>query len=378
MKKIIPVFKPLIEKEEITAAISTLEEGWLGMGRNVKQFEDAVAQVCDFNPDDDRHVVAVSTGHAALHLSLLLMGIRPGDEVITPSFNNAADFQAIRACGAEPVFVDISEKTLCIETSKVEELITKKTKCIIAMDYDIFVCDHDALNKISRAYGIPVLHDAAHSFGSYYKNRPTGNQHDYTMFSFDPVKTITCIDGGAIIVKGRDKVEQLHAKRLIGMTQPAAQMYTNSRAWTYDIKELGFRYHMANLHAAIGVAQIKKIIKIRSTRQKTCEAYYDKLSEIKAIHSPLGRFKKVNPFLYYIRVLDGRREELRAYMKSRGVDTGIHWQAGHSFSYFKNCRRGPLDITERITDEIVSLPLHSKKKKTDFDKVVKTVKEFYA
>ena len=378
MKKTIPVFKPLIEKEEITAAISTLEEGWLGMGRNVKQFEDAVAQVCDFNPDDDRHVVAVSTGHAALHLSLLLMGIRPGDEVITPSFNNAADFQAIRACGAEPVFVDISEKTLCIETSKVEELITKKTKCIIAMDYDIFVCDHDALNKISRAYGIPVLHDAAHSFGSYYKNRPTGNQHDYTMFSFDPVKTITCIDGGAIIVKGRDKVEQLHAKRLIGMTQPAAQMYTNSRAWTYDIKELGFRYHMANLHAAIGVAQIKKIIKIRSTRQKTCEAYYDKLSEIKAIHSPLGSFKEVNPFLYYIRVLDGRREELRAYMKSRGVDTGIHWQAGHSFSYFKNCRRGPLDITERITDEIVSLPLHSKMKKTDFNRVVKTVKEFYA
>jgi len=377
MQKQVPVFKPLIEKEELKAAVNSLKEGWLGMGRNVKEFEDAVAKVCDLHPDDDRHVIAVSTGHAALHLSLLLMGVGPGDEVITPSFNNAADFQAIRACGAEPVFVDIAEETLCIDTSKVEELITKKTKCIIAMDYDICICNHDALNKISRDYSIPVLHDAAHSFGSYYKSKPIGNQHDYTMFSFDPVKTITCIDGGAILVKGREKVEKLHAKRLIGMTQPASRMYTNSRAWTYDIKELGFRYHMANLHASIGVAQINKLNEIRSSRQKICEMYYDKLSKINAIHSPFGNFEEVNPFLYYIRVLDGSREELRAHMASEGVDTGIHWQAGHCFSYFKKCRRGPLDITEKIVEEIMSLPLHSKMQIKDFNKVIKTVKNFY-
>ena len=90
---------------------------------------------------------------------------------------------------------------------------------------------------------------------------PIGNHHQYTMFSFDPVKTITCIDGGAIVVNGEDAVKRLQAKRLIGMTQPAAQMYTNSRAWTYDMEELGFRYHMANLHAAIGVSQIKKLMR---------------------------------------------------------------------------------------------------------------------
>ena len=172
----IPVFKPLIEKEEIAAAVESLELGWLGMGSYVKQFEDAVARVCQFLPDDDRHVVAVSTGHAALHLSLLMIGVGPGDEVITPSFNNAADFQAIRACGAEPVFVDINESTLCIDVDKVEELITEKTKCIVAMDYDIFICDHDKLSNICSRTGIPVLHDA-HSFGSGYKGRPIGNQH---------------------------------------------------------------------------------------------------------------------------------------------------------------------------------------------------------
>ena len=195
------------------------------MGGYVKQFERAISDVCEFR-QTDRHVVAVSTGHAALHLSLLMMGVGRGDEVITPSFNNAADFQAIRACGAEPVFVDVQRDTLCIDPQKIEELITKKTKCIIAMDYDIFTCDHDALANLSNAFEIPILHDAAHSFGSWYRGTPIGNQHQFTMFSFDPVKTITCIDGGAIVTRGAESVDRLHAKRLIGMTQSAEQMYT--------------------------------------------------------------------------------------------------------------------------------------------------------
>lgn len=372
----IPVFKPLIEKEEIAAAVKSLELGWLGMGSYVKHFEEAVADVCQLGSDNDKHVVAVSTGHAALHLSLLMIGVGPGDEVITPSFNNSADFMAIRACGAEPVFVDIDEHTLCINTNKVEELITNQTKCIIAMDYDIFLCDHDSLKEISRRKGIPILHDAAHSFGSSYKGRPIGNQHQYTIFSFDPVKTITCIDGGAIIVSGEDVVKRLQAKRLIGMTQPAAQMYTNSRAWTYDIEELGFRYHMANLHAAIGVSQISKIEDIRRTRQQACKHYYQELSNLEWIVSPKGEFDSINPFLYYIKILNGQRSELREHMKKCGIDTGIHWQAGHSFSFFRNCRRGSLDVTDRIVEQIISLPLHSKMSKVDIQRVINSIETF--
>ena len=372
----IPVFKPLIEKEEIAAAVESLELGWLGMGSYVMQFEEAVADVCELLPDSNKHVVAVSTGHAALHLSLLMMGAGPGDEVITPSFNNAADFQAIRACGAEPVFVDIDEDTLCIDPSKVEELITEKTKCIIAMDYDIFICDHDSLAALSNRTGIPILHDAAHSFGSSYKGRPIGNQHQYTIFSFDPVKTVTCIDGGAIVVSGEDAVKRLQAKRLIGMTQPAAQMYTNSRAWTYDMEELGFRYHMANLHAAIGVSQVNKIDEIRKTRQQACKRYHEELSGLDWIDAPKGDFDTVNPFLYYIRVLNGKRAELREHMKQFGVDTGIHWQAGHSFSFLKDCRRGALEITDRIVDQILSLPLHSKMSESDIDQVIMSITSF--
>lgn len=372
----IPVFKPLIEDDEIAAAVASLEMGWLGMGSYVKQFEDAIADVCQFQPEDDKYVVAVSTGHAALHLSLLLIGVGPGDEVITPSFNNAADFQAIRACGGEPVFVDVSRDTLCVDPEKIAGLINSRTKCIIAMDYDIYTCDHEAIAEVASQHGIPVLHDAAHSFGSQYKGKPVGNQHDYTMFSFDPVKTITCIDGGAIIVRGKDKVEKLQAMRLIGMTQPAARMYTNSRAWTYDIEGLGFRYHLSNLHAAIGLAQISKIDEIRTTRQKACKRYYSELSNLKFIKAPLGDFDSVNPFLYYIRAPKGSREALREHMNSLGIDSGIHWQAGHSFSYFKECRRGPLDVTEQIVEEIISIPLHSKMSPNDQARVIDSITSF--
>lgn len=374
----VPVFKPLIEVEEIAAAVESLELGWLGMGSYVQEFEKAVEKICQIESDDDSHVVAVSTGHAALHLSLLMMNVGRGDEVITPSFNNAADFQAIRACGADPVFVDIKEETLCIDPDKIEEMITPRTKCIIAMDYDIFVCDHEAIADVAARHGIPVLHDAAHSFGSFYKGRPTGNQHEFTMFSFDPVKTITCIDGGAIVVRGRDNVSRLHAKRLIGMTQPAAQMYTNSRAWTYDIEELGFRYHLANLHAAIGVAQIAKIDDIRSTRQQACKRYYAELSALDWIDAPRGDFDQVNPFLYYVRVLGGRRDKLRAHMKHCGIDTGIHWQAGHSFSFLKDCRRGSLEVTEKIADQILSIPLHSRMSSEDQSRVINSISDFKA
>jgi dTDP-4-amino-4,6-dideoxygalactose transaminase len=374
----VPVFKPLIGKAEIDAAVESLELGWLGMGSYVKKFEDAVTNVCQLKPEEDRHVVAVSTGHAAMHLAFLSMGIGKGDEVITPSFNNVADFQAIRACGAEPVFVDIDDKTLCIDVTKVKELINSRTKCIIGMDYDVFTCDHDALKQISHETNIPILHDAAHSFGSNYKETPIGKQHQYTMFSFDPVKTITCIDGGVIIVKGDKLLKKMHAKRLIGMTQSAKQMYKNERAWSYDVKELGFRYHMPNLHGAIGVSQINKIDEIRKTRQSVCKRYYDNLSKLKWLDAPKGDFDSVNPFLYYVRILNGRRDDLRQHMKTKGVDTGIHWQAGHTFSFLKNCRKGNLDITNKVTEQIISIPLHSKMNNNDVERVIDSITSYNA
>lgn len=370
----IPVFKPLIEQCEIQAAVESLEHGWLGMGASVGKFEESLK---DFIGTDDRHVVAVSTGHAALHLALMLIGLEPGDEVITPSFNNIADFQAILAVGAIPVFCDILEDTLCIDIGKAEMLVGPRTKAVIVMDYDCCLVDHDAVADFAGRHNLRVIHDAAHSLGSFFKGRKIGSFSDICMFSFDPVKTITCIDGGALVVKSHNEVKALHEMRLIGMGQSASVMYGNKRAWTYDVTRLGFRYHMANLHAAIGLAQLNKFSYITKTRREACCRYSDSLVGLPGLILPQSDFKSVTPFLYYIRVLEDKRESLRDFMQKRGIDTGIHWQPGHWFSLFKDYRSGDLSVTDRIGHEILSLPLHSVMDCNAQQSVIMSIQEFY-
>jgi len=369
-----PVFKPAIEQEELDAARKALELGWLGMGGYVGDFE---RQLQSFLGAADRHVVAVSTGHAALHLGLLLAGVGPGDEVITPSFNNAADFQAILATGAEPVFCDIDDDTLCIDLASAERLVSPRTKAVIVMDYDCVLCDHDRVAEFARSHRLRVIHDAAHSFGSKYKGRMIGSFSDIAMFSFDPVKTITCIDGGALVVRTEEEMSRLHEMRLIGMSQPAKVMYTNARAWTYDIKSIGFRYHMANLHAAIGLAQLSKVDRIIESRRASCRYYNRHLGRIAGVTVPKTTFEDISPFLYYIRVPARQRDELRRFLGERGVDTGIHWQPGHWFTLLKNCRRDDLGVTERVGEEILSLPLFAFMSEDTLERVVDGITAFF-
>ena len=225
--------------------------GWLGMGSYVARFEEELQNLV---AGPDRHVVAVSTGHAALHLALMLAGVGEGDEVVTPAFNNIADFQAILATGATPVFCDIADDTLCVDPQSAKDALTSRTRAIIVMDYACSVCQHDELRALAEGHGLRLVHDAAHSLGSYYSGDPVGSFSDITMFSFDPIKTITSIDGGALVVSTEAERDRLHEMRLMGMGQSPSLMYRNERAWTYDVTRLGFRYHMANLHAAIGLA----------------------------------------------------------------------------------------------------------------------------
>ena len=370
----IPVFRPLIEKEELDACREVLELGWLGMGSYVGSFEKAIST---YIKAEKRHVVAVSTGHAALHLALLVMGVGPGDEVITPAFNNIADFQAILAVGAEPVFCDIDENTLCIDLEKAEDLVSGRTKAIIVMDYDCVLCEHSAVADFARNHSLRVLHDAAHSFGSKYCGKPVGSFSDITMFSFDPIKTITCIDGGAIVVRHQDEVDRLHQMRLIGMSQSAKIMYTNPHAWTYDVQEIGFRYHMANLHAAIGLRQLAKIDTISQSRRFACRYYSENLSDVSQISVPKTDFTDITPFLYYIRVPADKRDALRSHLQDRGIDTGIHWQPGHWFTLLENCRRGDLSVTDRVGHEVLSLPLHSMMATSTQDAVIEGIRRFF-
>jgi dTDP-4-amino-4,6-dideoxygalactose transaminase len=374
MPEPIPVFAPLLESEEFDAARDALELGWLGMGSYVAEFEAEIARLLEA---PDRHVAAVSTGHAAIHLALLLAGVGPGDEVITPSFNNIADFQAILATGAEPVLCDVDDRTLCIDVDKAAELVGPATRAVIATDYGCMLCDYGALAEMASRHGLRVVHDAAHSIGSRHEGRPVGSFSDLAMFSFDPVKTITSIDGGALVVQTEEELERVHEMRLIGMGQPAKEMYGNRRAWTYDVQRLGFRYHLSNLHAAIGVAQIAKLPRMAAARVEACLIYKERFADLEDVRVPDTDYADIVPFLYYVRVPAEMRSAFREHLKTQGVDTGIHWQPGHSFSLLRDRRRGDLAVTDRVGQEIVTLPLHSAGDPATAERVVAAVRSYF-
>lgn len=344
------------------------------MGSYVGEFEAEIARVIEA---PDRHVAAVSTGHAALHLALLLAGVGPGDEVITPSFNNVADFQAILATGAEPVLCDVDDRTLCLDVDRAAELVGPRTRAVIATDYACMLCDHAALAELAGRHCLRVVHDAAHSIGSRHDGRAVGSFSDMTTFSFDPVKTVTSIDGGALVVRTAEELERVHEMRLIGMGQRAAEMYGNRRAWTYDVRALGFRYHLANLHAAIGIAQIRKLPRIARARREACRLYDEAFAGLEGVRTPSAAYDDVIPFLYYVRVPAGVRDGLREHLAARGVDTGIHWQPGHDFTLLRDCRRGDLGVTERVGREILTLPLHSDPRPDTVERVTAGVRSFF-
>ena len=367
----IPLFQPLIEQEELKACQEALTSGWLGIGSYmgegsyVYQFEQSIKHVINA---PESYVGAVSTGHAALHLGLLIAGVGAGDEVITASLNNIADFQAILATGATPVFCDIDEATLCIDLNKASELVTQKTKAIIVMDYACHLCDHKQVAAFSQQNNLRVIHDAAHSFGAQYQNQMVGSFSDITMFSFDAAKALTCIDGGALVLNSQKELETLHELRLMGKT---------SGRGSYDIQRLGYRYHLANPHAAIGLAQLAKLPNITESRVAACRYYNDKLSNLLPIVTPKTYFENVNPFLYYIRVPSNQRDDLRRYLKQRRIETGVNWEPGHHFTLFQESFRGDMSVTEQIGREILSLPLHSRMEHRLQDKVINGIVSFF-
>lgn len=354
--KQVPVFKPLLEQAEKDAAVAAIELGWLGMGSYVAEFEKQLSAYLGLK---DRYLAAVNTGHSALHLAMVVANIGPGDEVITPSFNCVSDFQAILQVGATPVLCDIRDDNLTIDVDAAERMVTPRTKAVVIMDYGNGLCDYPAVEAFAARHNLRVIHDAAHSMACRYQGKMVGSFSDITMLSFDPVKTVTCLDGGAIVVRSEEELHRIHELRILGMGQPPAVMYQNKRAWTFHVNDIGFRYHMINMHGAIGLSQLAKIDRISSSRRATCRYYMERFAGIEDLRFPEIDLENVTPFIFYVRVPAEERDAFRTYMHEHGVDTGVHWVPGHSFNLLKDCRMDGLTVTRKAAAEIVTLPLHS-------------------
>jgi dTDP-4-amino-4,6-dideoxygalactose transaminase len=352
------VFKPYLGPETIAAATEALEMGWLGMGSYVARFEEELTSFLELPPE--RRLVAVNTGTSALHLALLGAGVGPGDEVITPSLNNIGDFQAIGMCGARPVFADIRPVDLGIDVASAERVIGPKTKAIIGLHYMGIPCDRKGLYALAEAHDLRVIEDVAHAVGTRDEGHPIGHTGDFACFSFDAIKTLTCIDGGAVVAPSHAEADSMYPARLLGMTQPNDRLYANQRAYAFDVYGQGYRYHLANLHAAIGLTQLRNLPMFIENRRSYSLAYNEALAGLDDVVVPSSSLRDVSVFNYVIRVQRGMRGALAAFLRKHKVETGIHWVPGHRLSWLASCRGADaLPVTDEVGDQILTLPLWS-------------------
>lgn len=368
--KLIPVSRPSIGKEELQEVRKVFESGWLGLGGWVFKFEEELKRILGAE-----NVIAVSTGTHALHLALDAAGIKPGDEVIVPSFTFVASVQAIMMCGAKPVFCDINEDDLNMDAEDAIKRITPQTKAIMPVHYAGQPADMDVIMEVSSSRKIRVIEDAAHAFGSYYKDKKIGSFADLTCFSFDPIKNITCGEGGAIVTSDKEIAELIYKKRILGIDKDTWSRYEHKRDWFYDVTTLGFRYHMSNINAAIGIAQIKKLKRFIARKKEIVRKYDVEFQKIKAIKLLKRDYESCAPFHYVIRVKEDR-EGLRQFLKERKIDSGVHYIPNHLQPFFSKFKV-ELPVTEKIWNEILTLPLYYDMLDEDVAQVIKAVKDFF-
>jgi dTDP-4-amino-4,6-dideoxygalactose transaminase len=370
----IPVFTSQVRADALHDVADSLGDGWLGMGAATKEFEECIAAFLQLS---QRYVCATNTGTSALHLGLLAAEVGNGDEVIAPSFTYVADHQAIAQTGADIVMCDIREDNLGIDCAAAEQLVTPRTKAILPLHYAGLPCDHARVYELADEHGLRVIEDACNAFGSTINGKPIGSFGDIACFSFDAVKIVTSVDGGCVIVNSEQERDRLRRLRFLGIDNDIVERYKNARSWNYDVVDAGFRYHLTNLFASIGIAQLAHAAEYIASRQVVCKRYSDAFAALRGVRVLRRDYSDVSPFIYSLRILDGRRSDLIEFLKLRNIATGIHFLPAHRFSQFAACRRGDMTVTDRVAPQILTLPLHSNMKPSFAERVIEAICEFF-
>jgi dTDP-4-amino-4,6-dideoxygalactose transaminase len=364
------VSRGCLGEEELVQVKEALDYGYFGQSYKVLEFEDELKKFLGAE-----HVIAVNSGTSALHLALDALGIGKRDEVIVPSLTFIGSFQAISATGATPVAVDIYPDTLLLDIGDIRRKITDKTRAIMPVHYAGNPCDMDALMKIAGEHGLRIIEDAAHAFGSYYNGRKIGSFGDIACFSFDSIKNITCGEGGAVVCRHPELAEILRQKRSCGMDRRPLTKGTKGRTPFYQVRTQGYRYHMSNINAAIGLAQLKKVRSFIKRRQEICRRYDRAFGEIPDIQRLPVNYDEVAPHIYVIRVKNGHRNDLMEYLKGLKIETGINYVPNHLQPFYASVEVS-LPQTEKAYEEILTLPLHYGLSDDDVGRVIQGVLEF--
>ncbi len=352
--------RPEIGQEEIAEVVATLRSGWIGTGPKVAAFEDAFRSYIGVE-----HAIAVSSGSAALHLSVLASGVGPGDEVITSPMTFCATANAIVHAGATPVFADIDPATLNLDPERLEAAITPRTKAVIPVHFAGRPCAMDDICAIAARRGLMVIEDAAHAIESRTPSGKVGALGDLACFSFYATKNVVTAEGGMVTTNRSDWVDRLKTGALHGMSRDAWRRYSDAGYKHYQVELPGFKYNMTDIQASLGLHQLRKV-EGNWRRREAIWACYDQAFADGPLDlpAPPGDGEVHARHLYAVMVDAERtgldRDEFQRALHDLNIGTGVHYVAVHLHPYYARTwgfRRGDFPAAEYASDRTLSLPL---------------------
>lgn len=377
--RFVPLSRPSLGEEEERAVLETLRSGWLTSGHHLPAFEAAFSRAISA-----RHTVAVTSCTAAIHLALVHLGVKPGDEVISPPLTWVSTGNTLLNMGVKVVFADVDPETLNLDPVSTEAAITERTRAIIPVHLAGHPCDLERLRALSARYGVPLIEDAAHALGASYRGVPIGSDSPFACFSFYSIKNITTMEGGMIAVDNPEAAVHLRALATNGLAHTAWDRYGRSAlARPLEVHEPGFKYLMGNVSAAIGVEQLKKFSAFKASRQRLSRMYNEVLREIPEIRLPLTRPEVEHGWhLYMIRLnldqLKKGRDEIAMALRQENIGTGVHFHGLHLHAYYREVlgtRPEQCPIATAASSEILSLPLHPQLSDKNVHEVVSALKK---
>ena len=395
-KKNIPFSPPDIGEEEINGVINTLKSGWITTGPKTKEFERRIADYCNTS-----RAVCLNSATACMELTLRLLGVGPGDEVITSAYTYTATCSVICHVGATPILVDVAKDSFEMDYNQLNAKITERTKVIIPIDLAGIMCDYKkifeiveakkdlfkASNEIQKAFGrIIVMADAAHAFGASKDNKMCGEVADFTSFSFHAVKNLTTAEGGAVVWKDIENTdneniyEQYQLLSLHGQSKDALAK-TKLGAWEYDVISPAYKCNMTDIMAGIGLAQLDKYQKLLSRRKEIIYKYNEGLKDLDVqILNHYDENHNSSGHLYLVRIngISGeQRNEIITEMAKKGIACNVHYKPLPLLTAYKKLGFDIKDYPNAYNQFIneVTLPLHTKLSDDDINYILKKLCE---
>lgn len=368
----IPVFKPSYGKEEIASITEVLESGWSGLGPKTAEFENQFAVFIGTS-----HAVALNSCTAALHLALKVAQAE-GGEVITTPMTFISTNHAILYNNATPVFADIEEDTLNICPEEIEKLITKKTKAIVVVHYGGHAADLEAILKIAKKYKLTLIEDCAHACGGEYKGKKLGSFGDLACFSFHAVKNLSCGDGGMLSTNRAELNTRIRKLRWMGISKDTwmRSEIEKKYSWYYTVEEVGFKYHMNDITASIGLSQLKKLHKMNERRRQITEIYNKEFSSLSWMKTPIEKnYTKGSCHNYCIQIPEKLRDSFMEYLAEKEISTSVHYYPNHLYKLYKPFYRH-LPVAEKVWKKIVLLPLYPDLTELELSMIIESVKGF--